>query len=292
MNYKLFPILTTALLLAGCKKEQPIVADPVEANFFLPPEGANDPESMLRRQFYAKEGVYLLFSDTLRNEYRGKNSYGEDIWHIESLHIGYGVTDNTSRDRIIPLVGMQQKQQAMDFVQGSILSRLGPALRPYSLLLVKSYELFDRYDLVWTKGTAIKVGFRCLALSLDDLLQDNARKKAFADEVLYKIINAAIQKNPTALSGFYAFTDNAYGSYKKNLGLPDVINDDQARKLGFLKDLYVGYFPSKSKDLEDFLRQVITVRRADFVAAYAAYPILLAKYDALTEVVTKLGFKP
>ncbi len=292
MKLKIISTIGLVFILLGCKKERELIPNPVEINLFAVPEDANDPESLLRRQFFTDEDTYLLFNDTLRKEYQGKDAYGDDTWFVERVNIDYAINNTGDWGRVTPLIGILQKQQAIDFVKVNILSHLGPKLRPYSLLLTDNYAIYDSYRKTWKKYN-IKSGIRCVALSLADVLQQNSiQQQVYINEVLFEILNSALSKQQDdVLADFYAFSAQYHSLDKaEDLGWPYVLNDAKVREIGFLKDVSRYYLPSKKQDLDAFLQQVLTTKRADFVLSYGAYPLLLAKYDKLNEILTKLGF--
>ena len=79
---KLHTYILYGIILLGCfscKKEDDLIPNAPQPNLFAPAEGATDPTSQLRRKFYEETGVYLLFTDTLKNEYYGTDVYGNSV---------------------------------------------------------------------------------------------------------------------------------------------------------------------------------------------------------------------
>ena len=80
------------LSISSCSKE----ADPTfdftdPRDGFAPADDATDEISVLRRNFYNETGSFLLFNDTLRHDYIGKDLNGEDRYFTELLDIKYEV---------------------------------------------------------------------------------------------------------------------------------------------------------------------------------------------------------
>ncbi|ERJ59027.1 hypothetical protein [Sphingobacterium paucimobilis] len=293
MRLKLTIYLIISFSLIGCQKEKQLSPNTTVQNLFAVSDDATDVESVLRRNFFKEENTYLLFTDTLEKKYLGQDAYGDDSWFVERVNIDYSINNTGDMGRVTVFPKMVQKQEAVNFLKNHILSHLGQPLRPYSFLLSDSYDIYDSYRDTWKKYN-IKTGLRCIVLSLGTVLQqDESQQKIYVDEVLLEIMKAALSKqDETVLSTFYSYS-NAYYSLDKeyDLGWPIELNDHKVREIGFLKDISRYYLPSEKQDLEAFLQQVLSVKRTDFLNTYGAYPLVLAKYDILTEIVTDLGFK-
>ena len=63
--------------------------------------------------------------------------------------------------------------------------------------------------------------------------------------------------------------------------------------LGFIGDAYslMMMFPASSLDLSTYLQAIFYNTEENFKAMYAAYPVILEKYDALKGIIEELGFK-
>lgn len=63
--------------------------------------------------------------------------------------------------------------------------------------------------------------------------------------------------------------------------------------LGFLGDAYSLFFmfPTTATDLSTYLQAIFYDTKEKFKAMYAAYPVILEKYDALKGIIEELGFK-
>ena len=99
----------------------------------------------------------------------------------------------------------------------------------------------------------------------------------------------------TALEDFYAYGTPYYSQMLSNWGIstfPTAEELQYINSLGFLNDeLLFVLFPSKSRDLENYLKAIFYDTEDNFKAMYAAYPVILEKYDILKEIIEELGFK-
>lgn len=77
-----------ALQLSACSEEEDLNPSGIKENYFEVPEDAMDPESVLRRNFYEQEKIYLLFNDTLRHEQIGTDRYGNVVYFTETSRFG------------------------------------------------------------------------------------------------------------------------------------------------------------------------------------------------------------
>ena len=115
-----------AVGLWACSKEDWPSNDQFEVNFFAVPEDATGEEAELRREFFDKTGVYLLFSDTLgcRNI---TTLSGKTV--IEWQVIDFMWNMNTSSAyadslEFFPYQVIGKKEAAAKFVQDELLTDL------------------------------------------------------------------------------------------------------------------------------------------------------------------------
>ena len=80
MKKYILGVLMFASIWACSKEDWPDNSAP-ERNWLAPEEGATDEISVLRREFHDRNGIYLLFSDTLGIR-ENKTLTGETVYEI------------------------------------------------------------------------------------------------------------------------------------------------------------------------------------------------------------------
>lgn len=200
------------LLWTACSKEDALTPSGEREDYFSVPENATGEEAELRRAFYAKYGVHLLFNDTLRHEPQGVYADGAPLWFTETIDFNYGLTDVTyTNDRYEYLQSLEDKKKAIEFTEDYILSHLGESIRPYSILLLKN----DTYTSSGTtKVRNYRLGLRCLALNLDSVFcaKSEADYTKYCASILSSISLSKLQQNEThpTLEAFGAISDEYY----------------------------------------------------------------------------------
>ena len=77
--------------------------------------------------------------------------------------------------------------------------------------------------------------------------------------------------------------------YKDELDYPVGYDDDLARSLGFLRDGSQWTFRVKKYDISDYVTAVFTYTESEFKQEFSAYPICLARYAKMKELIESLG---
>ena len=133
--------LLTLGALGSCSDDDVLSGetDP-RSSYFMPDEQDTSAEAELRRQFFAKEGSYLLFNDTLRYEPLGVDRYGETQYLLEKLDLDYviGGVRSSKKYHFVFLNTDREKQDAVKFLQTYVLPHLSTRLRPYSWFVLKT----------------------------------------------------------------------------------------------------------------------------------------------------------
>lgn len=94
--HTIFGTLVLGLLCLSCGSEDHLLPSGLDKNYFEVPGDATDAESVLRREFFTKNGSYLIFNDTLHRELKGTDEEGNPLYTYELLDIGYGMTSISS----------------------------------------------------------------------------------------------------------------------------------------------------------------------------------------------------
>lgn len=261
---------------------------------FAPAADATDEESVLRREFYEKNGFYILFNDTIRKEPVGTNSAGETVYKVETLDPAWQFTGSESNTeyRFAYCQGIDKKTRCADFVTelSEQLTAYNLA-KPYSILVVDTLmtvttsskgEIVTRYDFLNT--------FRCFILALPEI------KEVDEEEVLMLIANMAgsnlAAKYAGDLEEFFGVSVDYYYGYplyeQDNEGYND---EEEYYEEGFLQVTWEDLYPSKAQDVSAYLYMVMTMTdeeiRKEFPLKW--YPKVIQKYEAILPVILKAG---
>ena len=134
------------LIIAGlwaCSKEDWPDNSQSEANLFAVPAGATGEEAELRRGFFDRTGMYLLFSDTLTA--REVNGMGGKKEVYTKVHLEWNmVSTNQGIDSFIcyPYKALEEKKVVTEFVEREVLVSVPEMFYPYSLMLLDRLVYF------------------------------------------------------------------------------------------------------------------------------------------------------
>lgn len=293
--------LSIVLFFAACQQEDSLEASGDIMNYFKASETDTDEESVLRRAFEQSTGCYVLFNDTLFKEQIGTDADGFPMYRYEAIDLGYGVlTSNKDKYSFTYLTAIDTKKKAVEFIEERILPVMEKELYPYSFLLVDSiYQttfLVEEDAIIGVFGTRTYQNFysgtRSFALSAGGLLKkDEAEQKEAVKEMFSDIIRTRLSASASLLTDFYAYDMEYYGGEFEIDWDIDYIED--MRELGFLSgNIRYGYAycPAQSEDLEDFIDAVCNEDEDSFVSENEDYPIVIAKYRLLKNIVLEMGY--
>lgn len=295
-NYIYGYILSLILLFAACSNEDELQPSNEKDNYFAVSDDATDPESQLRREFHKQEGIHLLFNDTIRHEYIGKDAYGDDIYFTELIDLGYTLNAlNTNKYRYESFLTQGEREASVKFLQERILSKINNSLRPYSILLSKKAECYKYYSDVrkreW-RSFITEAGMRCVCIGIEDILEANEEEQSkYVNTILETIVKDVIHKADKALlKDFYIISQEYYGVSKKNLGLPNKYDNKALHPFGFLVDTSLFNAPGRTSDLDAFIVAILTTDQESFQTLYGEYPLIMQKYKVFKEILTNLGY--
>ena len=307
--YRIFCFVVIFILLGvACQKEGNLTPGEDVVNYFEVSDEATDEESVLRRDFQKETGSYLLFNDTLRKEFVGRDEDGFPIYSFEQIDLGYGIL-SSSMDKFAfrYLEEMETKRASVNFIKERLLVLMDKSLVPYSFLLVDEilkYKFLQEGGNVnegfYGKGVPINYyyGTRCFAISMGDILEaDDEEREIFLKTMIVEMINNMLAARQSVMADFYALSEAYYGVsgyayYDFDLYIYDL------RELGFITgrfeydeydDDYYMRCPSKEEDVASFL-EVIFGDEEIFLEENADYQLVIEKYNLLKIVITNLGF--
>ena len=299
-------LFVLASAFTGCAEDD-ITPNPLEKDYFLEPEGASEFELQLQREFFEREGSYVLFNDTLSSEYLGDNAEGEPVYFYKTLNLGYRLvssSDGSSQEHFSfdYFTTDAEKQAAVDFLSENILPSLGEAMRPYSFLLVNGLEYYEPYsgDLMLVDDAVVYSGWNCTVIAMqgvDDMSE--AEQETYRLDLLRSMADNKMQGlDESVYDEFYAFCEPYYGTYFMYEEAETFCQQYPTQyDIGFLStygygwngSLWIVNFKAKEYDLEDYTNAVFSVPEDEFMATYADYPIVQEKYRILKGIIEDLG---
>ncbi|NLI35323.1 MAG: hypothetical protein GX416_02230 [Bacteroidales bacterium] len=303
--YKLILCSFIVLLLCACSNEDELTPSNVKENYYAADSSATDPVSILRQDFYKKNNCYLLFNDTLRHELLSKDRDGNNGYFTETVDIGYMMTSATMPEKYTYkyIESFDDKKAAVTFLESNILPHLSAKLRPFSWLLIKNiseYKTVDEGVTYTYKGDdSYAVGDRCTAIAMSGLSNlDDKELHDFAQSLLSGILMNKINKQSSSL--LESFTKYGNSLYEKYSGITPINGDANMILLeqsGFIVPYYFanvfivyGCFPSKSDDINSYVKLVVTKTDDEVNALYGNYPVVMNKYQIMKTILLNLGY--
>lgn len=285
----------------SCAKEEPL--EPLNdgfANYFAPAAGATDPESVLRREFYAQTSCYLLFNDTLVTKQIGTDKDGNPLYFHETVDLSYGITSTmTTKYSFEYFSDIESKKRATKLIQEELLDKMAESQRPFSVLLTDVITAYEIYDSGWfEKDKDFVKNTRSTAIAIKDIADKTDEELVeFGAAILNKFVASSLKGNidRPILKPFFSLSEGQYEKYYdlfEDWDYPDI---EDVRELGFLRgeiDWDFGYmeFPAKTQDLDDFTEAVLTMTYEEFEAENEGYPFVLEKYNLLKQAIKDLGY--
>lgn len=267
------------LAFTACTDDEDTTPSYADSNKFEPSADDNSELAEYRREFYKNTGTYLLFDD------RGVLDVSYNMFSTSSD--SYSYTYDYIED-------FASQKKAAEMVRQSILKRLGSS-SPFSIMIVDKIHAWAYNDGVLVakpkKDPTYYLGSQCYVFSLE-------QGKAFDDPSFFNNLIAQIvlakvnAKGETFLKDFFGLIEDydKYQNYDKyELGYPEEYDDDLARSLGFLRDGSDWYFRAQRYDISDYVTAVFTYTDAEFEQEFSTYPICLARYAKMKELIESLG---
>lgn len=278
---------------AGCSSEDaPEVEYHNPSMFFQPADSDNSVEAQMRRKFYADNGSFLLFNDTLQYKFLGTDINGDDQYFIELIDPSYevgGQTSSTVTYRYTYLTDDSTKQAAVDYVNEYIMPHLNKRLRPFSVFLCQQISV-GTYNM--TQSPYAVANQRCVLIAMNYLMirqRTEAQKQTYADRVLNIIVNQAAVNNSSSFTTFFSYSSQYYNVTYGSVGISGTT--DEVRRLGFISTGSIsGSFPSANIDLQAYTTEATRYSQEELEAKYGEYPVIMNKFAALKSVLTELGY--
>lgn len=306
MNKYILTCFVTAVSAGfiSCSDDEEILTPTVDYidNKFAVPDDATGPEADLRRDFYAKTGSYLIFSDLLSHEYQGTVN-GQDIYKDEYIDFNYGLTSMGSKGPIFEFIeDMDAKRQSAQLIEDYIYPHIeGGNLMPFSILPVKNMQTWT--DETWpssyqpAKTTSC---WRCMAIATGEWLEqpDDEAKALYSREILKALVQSRFSYSSDEAKPFTDLSYEYSGEYITDLD-PSWDRTDMSiiYEYGFLsyRESWRGpqsdYLVYTSKDFEDYFNAVLDMEQSEFMELYGEYEAIVEKYNLIREAIISLGYK-
>lgn len=280
------------LSISSCSKE----ADPTfdftdPRDGFAPADDATDEISVLRRNFYNETRSFLLFNDTLRHDYIGKDLNGEDRYFTELLDIKYevGQTSTPTHKPTYTYLDTSEKCiNAVTYLKQFILPHLSEKLQPFSWFLAGN--IYDTNDMNNAITPYALSGQRSIALACAQLarLKTDAQKQQLANRHLVIIAQNLANNQASSFANFCAISSNYYST---DLKVPEgQTTVEHVRSLGFLNTTTVSSYPSQKNDINAYTTLVITYNDEQIQRIYGAYPLIISKAKMFRADLEALGY--
>lgn len=301
-SYFYILLLMALMVVSACSDSEDTTPSYADTNSFAPSADDQSAEAQLRRKFFEETGSYIIFNDTLSKEQTGVDAYGKPVYKENLLNLGFDMQGSSSIYRYTYdyLANMESKQKAVELVKQKLMSKLGD-LKPFSILLVDGIYCWSKENGEWVPSDSYyadpnptySLGSRCYAFSMNggEAFEDDAYFKNILVAIVIDKINA---KGSTVLAEFEGLVENyddlvAHWDSKEDMGYEPKYDLGQAHRVGFLSDWNRYYFPDKKIDRKDYINAVFSMSVEEFEAEYADYPVCIARYRVMRNLILSLG---
>ena len=255
------------------------------------PASASGPEADLKREFYARNGSYLIFNDTLSAVRDASGNL-----KVETVDFEWSLTssgDDTDEWEFFETI--EEQRAAAEIVKKHILPYIKDgAMRPYSVLPFKS--------IVTSSGKIVyyKDNWRCFGVNLAEIMPaaDDAERKALVLDMFKRIYKGKYSSSSEEADPFHEVCAEYSGEYICDYfpEWEDETDMEIIYSLGYIsyktnKKPYNEKFLTKSNDYTDFVNLVFDNTTEEVYAKYGRYEKIILKYEMIKALVEKVGIK-
>lgn len=314
-NYILF--IWVCLLVAGCgNDENELTPSRADRDWYVI-EDSDDPVGHELYLLYQKYDIPVFVNDTIGQEERGTDYYGNPIVYYCVLDMSYTVgasaTGNGVKSRGYSLLQDVEDQFAgIAFLDKYLIPALPEGVYFNSILLLDSLYEMRMSSTGWgeeRKDLNVYKGVMTLAIGQGKAIAKMTPEEQVKHKGLILATLALEQMQEEQLTDFYMVS---YDSEKKFSYYQHVVNyvpnaampSAKCEVYGFLdydsryyamnegKDpsQWIYYTISKAEDLEDFVTAFFQYEEQEFKDKYADYPLVLEKYEIIKELMEELGY--
>ena len=255
------------------------------------PASASGPEADLKREFYARNGSYLIFNDTLSAVRDASGNL-----KVETVDFEWSLTssgDDTDEWEFFETI--EEQRAAAEIVEKHILPYIKDgAMRPYSVLPFKS--------IVTSSGKIVyyKDNWRCFGVNLAEIMPaaDDAERKALVLDMFKRIYKGKYSSSSEEADPFHEVCAEYSGEYICDY-FPEWEDERDMEiiySVGYIsyktnKKPYNEKFLTKSNDYTDFVNLVFDNTTEEVYAKYGRYEKIILKYEMIKALVEKAGIK-
>lgn len=282
--------LCTAFMAACSDDEEILLPNDTFVDKFDIPAGATGPEAELRREFYARNGCYIIFSDTLSVV---RDEFGNLL--VETVDFEWNLTTSGSESSEWELCeDLDEKREAAGIIEKYILPHImDGAMRPHSVLPFRS--IVDKYD----DQVSFKQSWRCLGLNMSDFA--GAAEDEY-DEIAMNLLKAVFKSKVSSsdeeLDPFHEVSEEYTSEYISDY-FPEWEDDqdmDIIYNLGFIsykksKKPVNDKFLSSSNDYKAYVDLVFDYSPEQVKEMYGRYDKIMTKYEMISKFVENVGIK-
>ena len=289
-------LLIRAGLWACTKEDWPDNSRP-EVNPFAVPADATGEEAELRRGFFDRTGMYLLFSDTLVAQEVNAVSAKKEKVYIK-VHLEWNmVSTNQGIDSFIcyPYKTLAEKKMLTEFVEREVLTSVPVLFYPYSIMLLDrlvyfQYNYYGGYE--DPVEYSFYAGMQSTVITVSNLSAFTAgEKEKLKTNLVGNLISSNISVIPEAdWADFYTYSDEYY-KLSSQYVVPYPI--EACGYLPTYADAGWGGpdFHTKEYDVKAYVEEIFKLSESEFRETYAEYPIIIDKMEEMVKVLRKHGVK-
>lgn len=280
MKYRIFYLLAlcvASMAMTACSEDEDLTPSYKDVNGFEPAADDNSATAQLRRDFFKETGSYLLFDDKLTtSSTNGQPELIEPGWSM------IGSSSNNYQYQYI--TNIDEQREAVALIKQYLLPRFN--FKMFSYLLVNELYYINYYG---RKNVSTNYfGARTLVISMSLGEAYDAPEEYFSS-MMIDIIKGKLDYESPLLKPFYAYSEQYYGYDYEDFGWDDKPSQEELWELGFTGGNSY-YFYYKNKDYTTWLELVLSNTEEEFEEQYGDYPVMMAKYRTLKEIIEQQGF--
>lgn len=281
-----------AILSASCGEDEELLTpNETFVDKFDVPTSVSGPEADLKRDFFARNGCYIIFNDTLSAVRDGVGNL-----KVETVDFDWNLTTSGSdTDEWELFETIEEKRDAADIIEKYVLPYIMDGdMRPYSVMPFKSIETSNG------KMVYYKTCWRCFGINLAEIMPatDEAERKTLVLNVFKKIYDRKYNSSDEAVDPFHEVCEVYSGEYITDY-FPEWEDDrdmEIIHSLGYLsyktnKKPSKEKFLTQSKDYTDFVNLVFDNTPEEVYEMYGAYEKIILKYEMVRNLVNQAGIK-
>lgn len=280
MKHRIFYLLAlcvASMAMTACSEDEDLTPSYKDVNGFEPAADDNSATAQLRRDFFKETGSYLLFDDKLTTT----STNGQP----ELIEPGWSMIGSSSNNyQYLYITNIDEQREAVALIKQYLLPRFN--FKMFSYLLVNELYYINYYG---RKNVSTNYfGARTLVISMSLGEAYDAPEEYFSS-MMIDIIKGKLDYKSTLLKPFYAYCEQYYGYDYEDFGWDDKPSQEELLELGFTGgNTY--YFYYENKDYTTWLELVLNNTEEEFEAMYGDYPVMMAKYRTLREIIEQQGF--